>query len=258
MRKIQPIPLQVVNTQQLTPNLQRIALSGSQLSAFPDDSEGGYIKLLFTPEGSTDLSTIKNDILPIKRTYTIRHFSKDKCTLDIDFVRHSSIDLTCGFAARWAMNTQVGDVINISHPNNTIDMNNNADWFFMAADMTALPALAAKIAQLPKHAKGYAVIKIIEDKDKQTLNIPVGINVFWLTGNECLISQVKKLAWLNDNVFVWAACEFDDMRALRQYFRNEKRINKDNIYISSYWKQGTTEEGHKIIKRKDAVTSLVT
>jgi len=40
---------------------------------------------------------------------------------------------------------------------------------------------------------------------------------------------------------------------LRHYFRNEKQVDKDNLYISSYWKEGTTEDGHKIIKQKDAI-----
>ncbi len=46
--------------------------------------------------------------------------------------------------------------------------------------------------------------------------------------------------------------EFDSMRALRQYFRNEKEVDRENIYISSYWKQGVSEDGHKVIKREDA------
>ena len=44
------------------------------------------------------------------------------------------------------------------------------------------------------------------------------------------------------------------MRELRQYFRNEKEVAKENIYISSYWKRGVTKDGHKAIKRADAET----
>jgi NADPH-dependent ferric siderophore reductase len=42
------------------------------------------------------------------------------------------------------------------------------------------------------------------------------------------------------------------MRALRQYFRNDRDVEREFIYISSYWKNGVTEEGHKVIKREDA------
>ncbi|EGU61267.1 utilization protein for catechol-siderophore, partial [Vibrio nigripulchritudo ATCC 27043] len=51
---------------------------------------------------------------------------------------------------------------------------------------------------------------------------------------------------------VWCATEFSTMRQLRKYFRNEREVERDEIYISSYWKQGRTEDQHKIDKRKDA------
>ena len=63
---------------------------------------------------------------------------------------------------------------------------------------------------------------------------------------------MKVLPWFSGVVSVWGACEFDDMRALRGYFRNEKEVQKDKIYISSYWKSDGPEDGHKVIKREDA------
>ncbi len=49
---------------------------------------------------------------------------------------------------------------------------------------------------------------------------------------------------------MWCACEFDDMRALRDYFRNQRNVEHDRIYISSYWKNGVSEDGHKVLKRQ--------
>lgn len=246
-----PKQLQVIKTQHVTPNLQRITLAGDELEEFPDDCEGGYIKLLFNSQGGTDLSTLNQDQQAIMRTYTIRQFCRIQATIEIDFVRHSIIDLQCGFAARWAMNATIGDTINIKGPGLINDINNNVDWFFMVADMTSLPALSAKTPKLPNDAKGYAVIKITDKNDIQTIKMPNNIKVTWLLESE-LITHVRSLSWLNGSVSVWAACEFDSMRALRTYFRNEKQVKKENIYLSSYWKQGKTEDGHKVIKRQDA------
>ncbi len=39
----------------------------------------------------------------------------------------------------------------------------------MAADMTALPALSAKIRTLPEEAKGYSVISVMSPADIQPL-----------------------------------------------------------------------------------------
>jgi NADPH-dependent ferric siderophore reductase len=252
MKKLQPMQLSVIKITQLSANMLRITLQGDALVDFPEDCEGGYIKLLFNVQGNSDLKELGDNERPVMRTYTIATYSQSKSTIDVDFVSHSTSDLTCGFAARWATNTFVGDKISIAGPSLLIDINPNADWFFMVADMTALPALSVKIAKLPHDAKGYAVIKVIDRKDIRALATPENIQVLWLIGDEPLSSQVRILPWLPGVVSVWVACEFESMRALRTYFRNEKAVQKEHIYISSYWKQGLTEDGHKVIKREDA------
>lgn len=84
------------------------------------------------------------------------------------------------------------------------------------------------------------------------LNAPTGMQVEWITESTTLADAVRTYPWLDGQVSVWCACEFDDMRGLRQYFRNERQVERNNIYISSYWKQGVTEDGHKVLKRRDA------
>jgi len=252
MSKPQPHHLTVVKTETITANMQRITLHANEIAGLPDGCEGGYIKLLFNAQGSTDLSLLAEEERPVMRTYTIANFSRSECTIDVDFVRHEISDVSCGFAARWAMNAVVGDCIYVSGPGLLIDINADADWFFTVADMTALPALTAKIGKLPNDVKGYAVIKVIDRLDIKAIETPDNIQVIWLLDDESLIDKVKVLPWLSGSVSVWVACEFDDMRLLRGYFRNEKAIPKDNIYISSYWKHGVTEDGHKVLKRQDA------
>ncbi|MGP8308820.1 siderophore-interacting protein [Vibrio sp. YIC-376] len=251
-KKPQPKELVVTHTETITPNMQRLTLQGEALSQFPADCEGGYIKLLFNEMGGTDLQPVSEENRPLMRTYTIRRFYPETSSIEVDFVRHITQDLQCGFAARWAMSVQKGDVINIVGPGTISNLNTEADWFFMAADMTALPALSAKIRTLPEEAKGYAVISVISAADIQPLHAPAGMELIWLTEGQALAEAVRELEWLEGDAAVWCACEFDSMRALRQYFRNEKEVDRENIYISSYWKQGVSEDGHKVIKREDA------
>ncbi len=250
MKKPQPKAAKVSNTTTITPNMQRITLESEAFADFPDDCEGGYIKLLFDPQGSTAIENLAPDARPSMRTYTIRRFMPQQNAIEVDFVRHTCDDPQSGFAARWAMSAQVGDGIQIAGPGTIQNMNLQAEWFFMVADMTALPALSAKIRRLPSDAKGYAVIQIESDADKQPLDAPDNMQIIWLT-DQSIAQAVPKLAWLEGDVSVWCACEFDSMRAMRQYFRNDRQVERDNIYISSYWKQGVTEGGHKVIKRQD-------
>lgn len=252
MNKPSPQQLTVLNSKKITANMQRITLQGHVLAGFSNDCAGNYIKLLFNPIGGTDLSTVPEDEKPIMRTYTIRSFSPINHTIEIDFVRHITEDLECGFAARWAINAKKGDIINIVGPGTIKDMNTHADWFLMVADMTALPALSAKIKNLPNDAKGYAIIKVIENNDIQLIEAPKNLKVIWITNEESLYSKVKSLSWLDGIVSIWSACEFDAMRQLRSYYKNEKQVAHENIYISSYWKKGVSEDGHKVIKKQDA------
>ncbi|ELJ8839196.1 siderophore-interacting protein [Vibrio parahaemolyticus] len=251
-KKPQPKTLVVTDTETITPNMQRITLQGEALSHFPRDCEGSYIKLLFNDMGGADLSILSEDDRPIMRTYTIRRFHPETSSIEVDFVRHVTQDLQCGFAARWAMAAQKGDTISIVGPGSISNLNTEAEWFFMAADMTALPALSAKIRTLSEKAKGYAVISVMSPADIQPLHAPAGMELIWLTEGQALADSVRELEWLDGNASIWCACEFDSMRALRRYFRNEKEVDRENIYISSYWKQGVSEDGHKVIKREDA------
>lgn len=252
MKKPSAKSLTVQSTQAITPNMQRITLHGSELAEFPADCTGGYIKLLFNREGGTDLSQLGEEERPVMRTYTIRHFDPVACTIEVDFVRHITQDLQCGFAARWAMQAQVDDNIAIAGPGSISALNLEADWFFMVADMTALPALSVKVRSLPEQTKGYAVIQVESEADVQPIEAPENVKIIWLTASQSLEEQVRSQPWLEGNASVWCACEFDSMRKLRQYFRNEKEVARENIYISSYWKQGVSEDGHKVIKRQDA------
>ncbi|CAK2924678.1 Siderophore-interacting protein [Vibrio crassostreae] len=257
MSKPSPITLTVTQTSTITPNMQRITLSGEGLSKYPTECAGGYIKLLFSPLGTTDLSQLNEGARPTMRTYTIRQYNPVEQFIEVDFVRHITKDLQCGFAARWAMNAQVGDTISVAGPGLIQGLNLESDWFFLVADMTSLPALSAKVKSLPEHATGHAVVQINSAADKQALEAPEGIKITWLIEDETeetLSQTVRSIEWLDGQVSVWTACEFESMRELRQYFRNEKEVAKENIYISSYWKHGVTEDGHKVLKQQDAQT----
>ncbi|WP_261817789.1 siderophore-interacting protein [Vibrio gallicus] len=253
-KKPSPKRVTVVSSERVSPNMQRILLKGEALAAFPSDCEGSYIKLLFDSAGNT-IEEMTEGERPVMRTYTVRRFLAEQASIEVDFVRHVSEEQHCGYATRWADNAKVGDSISIVGPGAIAEIDTTADWFFMVADMTALPALSAKIRTLPADANGYAVIKVASADDIQTLSAPLGVKIYWLVEDEPLLDKVESLTWLDGTPFVWVASEFDAMRALRGYFRNDRGVNKQHIYISSYWKQGVSEDGHKAIKQQDAQNS---
>ncbi|GAD90869.1 putative siderophore-interacting protein [Vibrio halioticoli NBRC 102217] len=249
-KKPTPKRVTVISTQRISPNMQRVVLQGEALANFPEDCAASYVKFLFDGKGNT-ISEIAPDSRPIMRTYSIRRFMPETAAIEVDFVRHITQDPDSGFATRWADAAQVGDEISLMGPGAIASINNDADWFFMVADMTGLPALSAKLQTLPKQAIGYVVIKVTHQDDIQPLSLPSNMQATWIT-DEPLNKTVQALPWLDGSPFVWVASDFDSMRELRQYFRNDKNIPKDDIYISSYWKEGIAEDGHKVLKKQDA------
>lgn len=243
MSRPAPRTLQVISSAAVTPHMLRITLGGEEIGSFPGDQESAYIKLMFSAPGSEK---------PLIRTYTVRHQRAEQ--FDVDFVLHHD----AGPAAEWAKNAKPGDSIMIGGPGPKKLVNNNADWFLIVGDMTALPAISVNLEQLPANARGHAVIEVIDEADIQPLRHPEGIRLHWLINphpgedSQLLVNQVRQLDWLPGQPSIWAACEFTGMRALRQYFREERQVERKSLYISSYWKLGSSEDQHKLAKREDA------
>jgi len=245
MAKPSPRILTVVAKQSLSNNMVRITLGGEQLENFPQDQESGYVKLVFPSSDPT--------AKPIMRSYTIRSFDAQALELVLDFVVHGRN----GPASAWAMDADIGTTILVGGPGDKKLVDNRADSFIIVGDLTALPAISVNVAQLPESAVGHVVIEVIDESDQLALELPKGMQVHWVINpqptsvNTLLADAVKVLPWPNEHqkLNVWVACEYSAMRNLRQYFCNEKSVAREDIYLSSYWKIGTTDEGNKAAKR---------
>tara|TARA_B100001057_G_scaffold328806_1_gene329212 strand:+ start:172 stop:924 length:753 start_codon:yes stop_codon:yes gene_type:complete len=246
MKRIRSITVRKIH--QLSPNMKRITFASKDFYDFPENESGGYIKFLFNKKASE-----KNESLA--RPYTIRNFRKNKLELDVDFSFHSGDK---GYATKWACEANVGDKIKISGPGSKQLINNNSNWFFFIGDMTALPAIGSYLEQLHNDSKGYVVVEIASVDDKVNLKKPKQIKIKWIVKSnnkniDNFLNAVREVKWFDKKPYIWVACEFTKMKFLRDYFQKEKKICKNEMYISSYWKSGLVEEEHKIIKKEDSL-----
>ena len=229
----------VVRKTAVTPNMLRVTLGGPDIESLPTDQESAYVKLIFMADGGR-----------LMRTYTIRHQREHE--IDIDFMLHDE----AGPASSWAKQADINDTILIGGPGPKKMINTNGEHFLLIGDMTALPAISVNLATLPADAKGCAIIEVVSEQDIQPLPHPAGIELKWVVNSHpgqnenALLDQVSQLPWLSETTSVWSACEFSSMKTLRAYFR-ERGIRKEHLYISSYWKLGSNEDQHKVIKQKD-------
>ena len=243
MSRPQPRELVVINKHMVTPNMLRVTLGGDNIHTIEPGQESGYVKLIFPQEKGR-----------LMRTYTIRHQRADE--IDIDFMLHEN----AGPASSWAKNTAPGERILIGGPGPKKMIDTATDWQLLVGDMTALPAISVNLETLPANAKGYAVIEVVSVEDIQAITHPSGIEVKWVINptpgkNElALLQQVQALDWLNGSLSAWVACEFSSMKVLRHFLKEEKGMTKENLYLSSYWKQGSNEDQHKVVKSEDAAS----
>ena len=222
----------------------RITFGGAELGDFPADQNSAYVKLRMT-EPPPD-----SDEKPVIRTYTVRNFDADSRELDVDFVLHD-ID---GPAARWAADCGPGDKIRIMGPGPKKLVDYVADWFLLAGDMSALPAISANIEGMPDDARGYALLEVIDPADRQDISAPDGLDIRWLVNphpdvaNTLLLDAVRSLDWLDGQPSVWVAGEFSQTLAIRKHLKEDRNVSRDALYASSYWQIGQTEDGHRVSK----------
>ena len=248
-----PIPRQatVIKSERLTPSIQRIVLGGQALQTFPATKAGAYVKLLFDTQGNP-VTAIQQDSPMAMRTYTVRHFDNEKARITLDFVLHSESGVT-GPASAWAMNAKEGDSFMLAGPGSSKGLAEQYDWVLFAGDLTALPSITNHLAALPEHVTGTAVIAIRHPDDKMALDKPKGVNIIWIDENHTSLHEsLQKVQWQAGLPAAWVACEFSDMRAIRGWLTKEKQLPHEQVYISSYWKKGRSEDQHKIEKRQDS------
>jgi NADPH-dependent ferric siderophore reductase len=226
----------------LTPHMRRIRLGGQDLADFPEGQESGYVKLVLEHEGEI-----------VRRTYTVRNFDLASQLLDIDFMLHGDE----GPASAWAARVRVGDRIPVGGPGPVKLVDFSADWFLLAGDMTALPAISVNIEKLPADARGYLIVEIIDPQDKQDLPLPPGMEAHWVVNpvpSETefpLLDRLRELPILPGRPSIWVAGEFHTSRAIRRYLKQECGIERQDLYASSYWHIGLSEDRHKQVKAAD-------
>ncbi|MEM8857311.1 MAG: siderophore-interacting protein [Chloroflexota bacterium] len=240
----------------VTPNMIRVTFAGDVLKGIPMDCAGANCKLML-PETDQDRKTFEHELnegpKPTTRTYTVRAIRPDPLEMDIDFVAHGEN----GPASKWAMNAKPGDFCGFAGPGTAKITEFYADWYLIAADMSALPVAGATLEAMPDDAKGVAIFEVLCDEDIQDIDTPAGIESFWIVTPDPYKASyeqealIRKLDWPEGVIQTCIAGESSVIRSLRDYIHNEKKLARKDTYISGYWKIGLIEDEHQALKRQN-------
>jgi len=245
--------LQVCCTQQLTPHMQRITVSGEALAGFESPSPDDHVKLFFpNSQGEFVLPTPsekgfswpENAEPSPARDYTPRRFDIEKQELILDFVLHGH-----GVASSWAQQTKIGDSLVVAGPRGSRLLADDFDHYVLIGDETALPAIARRLEELPAHAHTTVIIEIPQVQDQQVLSTATQSKQTWLYRNGLAVAEsrlletaLQQLPTPQGDTFYWIACESSRARAMRLYLQEEKQVNKEWIHASGYWKARPDQE----------------
>ena len=250
------VTLAVLRREELSPHMVRIVAGGP---GFADDYINNdfvdrYVKIVFPQPGvdypePLDLwairETLPREQWPYTRTYTVRWVDTAGGELAIDFVVHGDE----GLAGPWAAKAEPGDSLIFTGPGGAYNPDPAADWYLLAGDEAALPAMAAVIDSLPEHARGLAFIEVGSEADIQELAAPAGFELVWLQRGgvaagetDQLVEAVRNAAWPEGRVNVFAHGERGYMKGLRDVLFRERGLDRSQVSLSGYWAKGRVED----------------
>lgn len=252
--------LEVIRKERVTPQMVRVRLGGAGLADLTvNDFTDSYVKLLIPAEGSGlqppyDLDALRDaspELLPARRTYTIRHWNLAAGYVEIDFVLHGTGD-GAGVAARWAEDAMPGDLLAMSGAGGAYSPDPAAGSHLILGDHSALPAIARAVEALTPEARGTVLIHLDQESDQQRLEVPEGVELRWIIGDrEQLLEAVRSLDIPDtQDVQVFAHAERGLTKLIRRELVVERSIPKDRISISAYWALGRIEDEFQAEKRE--------
>ncbi|MEE1927573.1 siderophore-interacting protein [Streptomyces sp. TRM 70351] len=237
--------------------LLRVTLGGPGTEGFEAHAPDEHVKLLFpSPDGSLPLPEPDGTMLrwprpmPVSREYTVRRFDPVAGEIDIDVAPHDG-----GLASTWARTVRPGAVVHVAGPPGGLIVPHAYDRYLLAGDLTALPAIARRLEELPGNARGWAFVEVADATQEMELSAPEGFEVRWLhrgdrpagTGGALARAVTAVTVPEGERVYVWAAGEAGQVKPLRRWVRDELRLDRADQDITGYWKRGVAdfdEDGH--------------
>ncbi|WP_098957242.1 siderophore-interacting protein [Pseudonocardia sp. N23] len=262
--------LEVLRTERIGPHMIRVIAGGPGLAEFPGtDHTDRYVKLLFSPPGVEypepfDVEEIRRELprdqWPRTRTYTVRALDHTTGELTIDFVHHGDT----GIAGPWAAAARPGDVLRLLGPGGAYAPNPAAGWHLFVGDDAALPAIGAAAERLPRGVPALAVLQVDTADDHQDLPTEADLRVTWLHRADLpaggdpgeaaaaqLLDAVAALAFPVGDVHAFVHGEAAAVKGLRRHLLDERRVPRDALSVSGYWRRGRDEEGFRVYKQEE-------
>jgi NADPH-dependent ferric siderophore reductase len=244
--------LDVQDVKHLTPRMVRVTLAGDQLEGFVSAGYGDHIKIFFPPAGSGPIVPVlgpdgisfpEDTPRPDMRDYTPRNYHAASKTLDVDFVLHGD-----GPASTWAAQAKPGQQIVIGGPRGSMIIPDAYDWYFLAGDETALPAIGRRLEELPATARVVAVIEVEDKAEEQEIKTSAKAGIVWVHrngaeagNNDLLLRTIESLTLPEGDCYAFIACESSISKSIRTHLVEQRGFNGEWVKAAGYWLRGVAD-----------------
>jgi NADPH-dependent ferric siderophore reductase len=236
----------------IAPRLVSVLVTGDDLEVFADAAPTAHLKVFlpavgqdapnlpeFAPDG---VARAEDGPPPTVRTYTPRGYDRATKTLEIQFLIHGE-----GPASAWAQRAKPGDKLAVAGPGGRFSLEPVADHWWLAADESAIPAVATLLEALPETTTADVHVEVDGPDDEIELAGPPKTTITWhhrrardAFGAE--LAAAAREAAIPDGARIWVACEAAAMRDIRRYFIIERGIPAAQLVTRGYWRTG--EQNH--------------
>ncbi|HLV02989.1 siderophore-interacting protein [uncultured Georgenia sp.] len=237
----------------ITPRIRRLTLAGP-MEGFTSLGPGDHVKVFF-PDPDTGVLNAPRVVdgrlerpegQVIARDYT--PLVNEAGQLELDVVIHGD----SGPASAWAAGVTEGARIVVAGPRGSKLPPEGADWYVLAGDETALPAISRWLRVLPADAD-VTVLAEVQDAADEAYLAELGSphRVTYLhrgtaePGTTTLIADAVRALPRRDGAgFWWLAGEAQSLVPARRYLRRELGLDAAAVDCSGYWKRGIAEHDH--------------
>lgn len=242
--------LEVIAVTDITPRMRRFRLEGD-MAGFASAGHADHIKAFFFPDG------VAPRVVPIgergaefapgerpeMRDYTPRYWNLDAGWIELDFVLHGD-----GPASSWAASATLGSKLVIGGPRGSLVIPAAFDWYLLAGDETALPALGRRIEELPAGSKVVAVIEVADAAEEQRFETATDLSLHYLHRNgaaagttSLILDTIRSLTFPDGVAYAYIAGEVTMSQSVRTHLTDERGFDPQYLKAAGYWRFGTAD-----------------
>lgn len=247
--------LEVVTVTDITPLMRRFRLQGD-MTGFASAGHADHIKAFFFPAGvEPKLAPIGErgaefapGERPEMRDYTPRQWDIAAGWIDLDFVLHGD-----GPASSWAAAAKVGSKLVIGGPRGSLVVPAAFDWYLLAGDETALPALGRRIEELPAGAKVIAIIEVANAAEEQRFVTATDLSLTYVHRNgapagttSLILDAITAASFPAGDAYAYLAGESRMSKSVKAHLIETRGFNPEYVKAAGYWLLGVAdaEEDH--------------